>query len=210
MIKINEIFHSIQGEGIDAGKPAIFIRLTGCNLRCSYCDTTYAFHEGKNMSIEEIINEIKKWKCRRVCITGGEPLLQKNVYLLIDVLLEKGYEVSIETNGSMDIKKLVERDIIIKMDYKLPSSKMNEKMREENIRLLRNEDEIKFVIGSRKDYEYALEIMEKYSPQCHIIMQPVWKEMDARNLTEWILEDGIDVILSLQIHKIIWGEERGR
>ncbi len=209
-MKINEIFHSIQGEGFDAGRPTIFIRLTGCNLRCSYCDTTYAFYEGKEMEIEEIMEEIKKWRCRRVCITGGEPLLQEDVYSLIDSLLEKGYDVSVETNGSIDIRKLVERNVTIKMDYKLPSSGMNEKMLEENIHWLREKDEIKFVIGNREDYEYALGIMKRYSPKCHIVVQPVWNKMDVKKVAQWILDDGIDAILSLQIHKIIWGEERGK
>ena len=119
MMKINEIFYSIQGEGGDAGKPTIFIRFTGCNLRCIYCDTTYAFYEGEDMGMEEIIEAIKKWKCRRVCITGGEPLLQQEVYALIDALLKMEYEVSVETNGSIGIEKLAERDVRIKMDFKL-------------------------------------------------------------------------------------------
>jgi len=210
MIKINEIFHSLQGEGIGTGLPTIFIRFTGCNLRCRYCDTSYAFFEGKYMEIEEIIEKIGGWNCRRVCITGGEPLLQEEVYPLIDSLLEKGYEISVETNGSMDIKKLVKKDITIKMDYKLPSSGMEGRMRKENISLLRRRDELKFIVADRNDYVRALEVLENYSPRCHVTMQPVWEEMDARTLAEWLLEDGVDAMLSLQIHKIIWGEERER
>jgi len=209
MMKINEIFYSIQGEGGDAGKPTIFIRFTGCNLRCIYCDTTYAFYEGKEMEIGEILERIKKWRCRRICITGGEPLLQEEVYSLIDVLLEKGYEVSVETNGSIGIEKLVRREVIIKMDFKLPSSGMMESMKEENISLLREKDELKFIIWKREDYEDAVEIIKRNSPRCNIVMQPVWGT-EPRHLAEWILGDEMDVMLSLQIHKIIWGEEKGR
>ena len=207
-IVMNEIFYSIQGEGADAGLPTIFIRLAGCNLRCSYCDTKYAFYGGKEMSIEEIMTEIKKWRCKRVCITGGEPLLQEGIYELVDILLRNDYEVSVETNGSISIEKLIDKNVIIKMDIKLPSSRMHEKMRMENIGLLRNKDELKFVIGNKKDYEYAKEILQEYKPYCQVIMQPVWKKIDTTKLAEWILKDGIDVRLSIQLHKILWGEER--
>ena len=210
MMRVNEIFYSLQGEGIDVGRPTIFVRLTGCNLRCRYCDTTYAFYEGEDMGMEEIIEAIKKWKCRRVCITGGEPLLQQEVYALIDALLKMEYEVSVETNGSIGIEKLAERDVRIKMDYKLPSSGMMERMKEENFEFLRQQDELKFIIGDRNDYEHALKILDNHAPVCNIIMQPIWGEMDAKKLAEWILEDGMDVMLSIQLHKILWGNERGR
>lgn len=206
-MKINEIFYSLQGEGSDAGMPTIFIRFTGCNLRCSYCDTEYAFYEGKEMKAEEIMEEIKKWKCKRVCITGGEPLLQ-DIYKLIDILIEEGYRVSVETNGSLDIEKLVLRNVVVKMDIKCPSSGMHYKMRMNNINLLRSQDELKFVISDREDYEYAKDIIKRYKPACHIIMQPAWKK--AEKLAEWILDDEIDVRFSIQLHKILWGEERGR
>lgn len=209
MLKINEIFYSLQGEGVDAGLPTIFIRLTGCNLRCKYCDTEYAFYEGKDMTMEEIFNKIKKWKCKRICITGGEPLLQ-NIYDLIDFLLENGYEVSIETNGSIDIKKLTEKKLIIKMDIKLPSSGMYEKMIMDNIKLLRRCDELKFVIWNRNDYDIAKKIIEEYEPKCNIIMQPVWGGIEAKKIAEWILEDELEARLSIQLHKILWGEKRGK
>jgi 7-carboxy-7-deazaguanine synthase len=207
-IIVNEIFYSIQGEGVDAGLPTIFIRLTGCNLRCSYCDTKYAYYEGMEWAAEDILKKIKEWKCKRICITGGEPLLQENVYDLIDLLLKEKYEVSIETNGSIEISKLVKRKVVIKMDVKLPSSGMYNKMRMGNIKLLRNQDELKFVIENKEDYNCAKEIIEKYKPRCHIIMQPVWKKLDAAKLAEWILEDDIDARLSMQLHKILWGEKR--
>lgn len=207
-IVVNEIFYSIQGEGNDAGLPTIFIRLTGCNLRCNYCDTQYAFYEGEEMDMDDILERIKEWKCRRICITGGEPLLQEGVYKLIDVLLENNYGISVETNGSISIEKIVDKNVVIKMDIKLPSSGMHKKMILENIKLLRSKDEIKFVIGCREDYEYAKKILQEYRPRCHIIMQPVWKKMDATKLAEWILKDCLDARLSLQLHKILWGEER--
>jgi len=210
MMRVNEIFYSLQGEGVDVGRPTIFVRLMGCNLRCRYCDTTYAFYEGEDRGVEEIIDAIKKWKCRRVCITGGEPLLQQEVYALIDTLLKMKHEVSVETNGSIGIEKLAERDVRIKMDYKLPSSGMMERMKEENFEFLRQQDELKFIIGDRNDYEHALKILDRHAPVCNIIMQPIWGEMDAKKLAEWILEDGLDVMLSIQLHKILWGNERGR
>ncbi|RLB60202.1 MAG: hypothetical protein DRG80_05635 [Deltaproteobacteria bacterium] len=207
-MKINEIFYSLQGEGIDAGLPTIFIRLTGCNLRCNYCDTRYAFYEGKYMAIDEILESIKKWNSRRVCITGGEPLLQKNVYGLIEKLLEKGYEISVETNGSISIMKLSKMDVKIKMDIKLPSSGMHDKMLFGNISLLRGDDELKFIIWNRDDYKYAKDIIARYKPRCQIIMQPVWGS--KIKLAEWILKDELDARYSIQLHKILWGNERGR
>lgn len=207
-LKINEIFYSIQGEGYDAGLPTIFIRLTGCNLRCKYCDTQYAFYEGNFMNIYEIMDKIGKWKCRRVCITGGEPLIQENVYALLNKLIDSGYKVCIETNGSISIERLVGLPIVIKMDYKLPSSAMNDKMIEENLKLLREEDELKFIIWNREDYEYAKKVMSEHSISSKVVMQPVWQS-DIK-LADWILEDELDVMFSLQLHKIIWGDERGK
>ncbi len=207
-IKINEIFYSLQGEGSDAGLPTIFIRFTGCNLRCNYCDTRYAFYEGKYMTIDEIMESVKKWSCKRVCITGGEPLLQKNVYALIDELLREGYEVSIETNGSISIMKLSKMNVKIKMDIKLPSSGMHDKMLFGNISLLRGSDELKFIIWNKQDYEYAKDIIARYKPRCQIIMQPVWGS--KIKLADWILKDEIDARFSIQLHKILWGDERGK
>lgn len=210
-LKINSIFYSIQGEGYDAGIPTIFIRLAGCNLRCSYCDTKYAYYEGREMEIDEIFREIKRWDCRRICITGGEPLLQNGIYKLIDFLLKNEYEVSVETNGSIGISELASRNVVIKMDIKCPSSGMHEKMKMENINLLREKDELKFIIDGREDYEYAKKIMKKYKPVCNVIFQPVWGKIEnAKEIAEWILKDCIDVRFSIQIHKILWGNERNR
>ena len=181
------------------GLPTIFIRFTGCNLRCKYCDTEYAFYEGKDMEIEEIYGEIKKWNCNRICITGGEPLLQSGIYKLVDFLIRKNYEISVETNGSIDIERLSKKNVKIKMDFKLPSSQMHEKMIAKNIDLLRNRDELKFIIWNRDDYEYAKKIINMAKPSCQIIMQPVWKS--KIKLADWILEDMIDVRYSMQIHR---------
>jgi len=207
-MKINEIFYSIQGEGKNAGLPTIFVRTTGCNLRCSYCDTTYAYYEGEEMELKEIVGKIKKWDCRKICITGGEPLLQDEMAEFVDMLLSMGYNIGIETNGSIDISEMVKKDIDMAMDIKCPSSEMEDKMRFENISMLRSRDELKFIIGNEKDYTYAIDIIKKYRPTCEIVMQPIWGT-DAGTLAEWILRDEIDVRLSLQIHKILWGNRKG-
>ena len=208
MIKVNEIFLSLQGEGSDIGVPTIFIRLAGCNLRCTYCDTEYAFSEGIEMHIKEIAEKTKKWRCKRICITGGEPLLQEGIYELAEMLLKDQYEISVETNGSIDISKITELDVMIKMDMKLPSSGENHNMIMENIYMLRNYDEIKFIVGDKKDYKCAIKIIEKYKPKCIIIMQPTWKK--AKKLADWILEDELNVRFSVQLHKILWGETIGK
>lgn len=206
-LNIIEIFHSLQGEGIDMGLPTVFIRLAGCNLRCAYCDTTYAYERGVEQSISDIMKRVCEWECKRVCITGGEPLLQTGVYMLINELLAKKYEISVETNGSMDIATLREYNVRIKMDIKLPSSGTHDAMSMRNISLLRPCDEVKFVIGDREDYEYAKHIMKCTSIPCPVIMQPVWGMVPE--LAEWILDDELEVRFSPQLHKMLWGEKRG-
>ena len=208
-MKINEIFHSIQGEGKNVGLPTIFVRTTGCNLRCRYCDTTYAYYKGEEMGLQDIMKEIRKWDCKRICLTGGEPLLQEEMTEFADMLISGGYTINIETNGSIDISDMTERDITVSMDIKCPSSEMDDRMRMENIGLMRERDELKFVIGGRNDYEYATDIIKKYKPVCSIAMQPAWGEMDARKLAEWMLGDSIDARLSFQLHKILWGNRKG-
>ena len=207
-MKVNEIFYSIQGEGKNVGLPTIFIRLSGCNLRCRWCDTKYAYFEGKEKSVREIIEEIKKWDCKRVCITGGEPLLQEEVYNLIDELIKLNYFVSVETNGSISIEELAKRDVVIEMDYKLPSSGFSKFMLKENLSFLRKGDELKFIIADRNDYEVAKSIIKNNDIRAEIAMQPVWRKCKKRELAEWILKDGLDVRFSLQIHKIIWGNKK--
>lgn len=208
-MKINEIFYSIQGEGKWMGLPNIFIRTTGCNLRCSFCDTTYAYETGEEMSIEEIINMIRKHPCNYVCITGGEPLLQEEIVQLIDVLLEKKYVICLETNGSIDIENLVgKKSLSISLDVKCPSSAMHEKMNFNNVSLLTCNDQLKFIIQNREDYEYAKKIIKKYKPQSAIFFQPVWG-INLKELSSWVLNDGLDVRIGLQLHKIIWGDRKG-
>jgi len=210
-MKVNEIFYSIQGEGKWAGKPNIFIRTTGCNLRCKFCDTTYSYEQGNETEIIKIIEGIKKYKCNKVCITGGEPLLQKDLNNLIEKLLKSSYKLIIETNGSIDISNIKEiKNLVVSMDIKCPSSKMHDKMIFENIKHLTKKDQIKFIIKDRKDYEYSKNIIKKYNLDSYIFFQPLWGTKIDK-LAEWILEDGLDVNLGLQIHKIIWGDkERSR
>lgn len=207
-MNINEIFYSLQGEGKWAGLPNIFIRTSGCNLRCSFCDTKYAYENGKIMSIKEIINQITQYNCRYVCLTGGEPLLQQDIFELINVLLKKKYYVIIETNGSINIKDLLKyKSILISLDIKCPSSNMQKKSQFQNINLLKKDDQLKFVIKNKEDYDYAKHIVNEYKPVCEVFFQPVWRE-NPNKLAEWIITDQLNVKLSLQLHKIIWGLNR--
>jgi len=208
-MKINEIFYSIQGEGKWMGLPNIFIRTTGCNLRCSFCDTKYAYYNGKNMGVKEIMNYINKYPCKYVCITGGEPLLQNETQDLINVLIERNYEICLETNGSIKLEKIAnKKNLMISMDIKCPSSHMHEKMCLENISSLGRKDQLKFVIGDRKDYSYAKKIIQEYKPICTVFFQSVWGS-NSENLASWIIKDGLNVKLGLQLHKIIWGNRKG-
>ena len=208
-MKINEIFYSIQGEGKWTGLPNIFIRTSGCNLRCSFCDTTYAYDDGKEMSIDKISSKISKYPCKYICITGGEPLLQNETLDLIDYLLKNNYKICIETNGSISIQKISnKKSLMISLDIKCPSSKMHEYNQFENISLLRKNDQLKFVIKDKDDYNYAKKIVNKYKPVCNIFFQPVWGN-DPITIAKWIISDKLDVKLGLQLHKIIWGEKRG-
>ena len=208
-MKINEIFYSIQGEGKWSGLPNIFIRTTGCNLRCSYCDTQYAYDNGTEMSIENIMEKISKYPCKYICLTGGEPMLQVETLGLINILLKKNYMVSLETNGSINVSKLNnEKKLMISLDIKCPSSKMSEENCLENINLLREKDQLKFIIKDKKDYDYAKKIISKYKPLCTVFFQPVWKN-NPKQIAEWIKNDNLNVRLGLQLHKIIWGEKRG-
>ncbi|PID63076.1 MAG: 7-carboxy-7-deazaguanine synthase [Ignavibacteriae bacterium] len=209
MLKINEIFYSIQGEGTNAGLPCVFIRLTYCNLRCSYCDTEYAFYEGKEMSIEEIISKVKKYDCKLVEVTGGEPLLQKKCLILMNKLCDLDYSVMLETGGSLPISEVDKRVKII-FDLKCPSSKMLKKNNYSNINFLKPTDEVKFVIGTRGDYKWAKEIIDKYKldKKCIILFSAVFGKLKNRTLVEWILEDNLNVRFQTQLHKQIWEPEK--
>ncbi|MFH1905553.1 MAG: radical SAM protein [bacterium] len=209
MLKVNEIFKSIQGEGSFAGRLCSFIRLTGCNLRCIYCDTKYAYKKGDYLSIEEIIQRVKTLGQNLVELTGGEPLLQKETTELIDTLIKQKYIVLIETNGTISIKNINQYAIII-LDLKCPGSKMSANMLWENIEYLRKKDEVKFVIGDRKDYGWAKAIVEKYNLAQRVSsvhFSPVYGKLVTKELAEWICCDNLDVRIQLQLHKYIWGPD---
>lgn len=211
MLKINEIYYSIQGESTKAGLPCVFIRLTYCNLRCSYCDTEYAFYEGYDSSIESVLKEVAKYDCKLVEVTGGEPLVQKETLDLMKRLCDEGYDVMIETGGSLPIKDIDKRVQII-MDLKCPSSKMVKKNLYENIEYLKPADEVKFVIGTREDYEWTKDIINKYklNDKCEILFSVVFGELEPLTLVNWILEDKLNVRFQLQMHKFVWHpEEKG-
>ena len=210
-IKINEIFYSIQGESSYAGWPCVFVRLTGCNLRCSYCDTVYAYEEGEEKNIIEIVEEIEKFSCKLVQITGGEPLLQFETPFLIETLLAKNYLVLLETNGSLDISKVSNQCVKI-VDFKCPSSGMSHFNNLNNINLLTAHDEVKLVIGSREDFYYAKEIIDcsNKNPlfKSTIHFSPVFGKIELEELAKWILSEHLPVHLQLQIQKIIWPKRR--
>lgn len=209
ILKINEIFYSIQGESTYAGLPCVFIRLTYCNLRCVYCDTEYAFHEGTDMTISDVISEAGKYKCKLVEITGGEPLFQENVHELMRELCAMGYDVMLETGGSLPIENVDSRVKII-MDLKTPFSNMESKNRYENIKYLKTSDEVKFVIGSREDYVWAKNKIQEYGLTDivgQVLFSPVFEKIENIDLAGWILEDRLNVRFQFQMHKYIWHPE---
>jgi len=203
---VNEIFYSIQGESLNSGRPCVFVRLTGCNLRCSYCDTGYAYEEGNEMEIGTIIDQISAYHCTLVELTGGEPLVQKETPKLIDTLLKKNYEVMIETNGTLDIDRVGNKCIRI-VDIKCPSSGESRNNDYRNIEKLTKRDQLKFVIGSREDYLFAKDIVlsecKTIEPD-HILFSPVYDILMPDILAGWILKDRLNVRLHLQLHRIIW------
>lgn len=202
-MKVNEIFRSIQGESSFAGLPCTFIRLTGCNLRCSYCDTPYAFYEGVEMTVDDVLRQVQGHSGPKLIeITGGEPLLQEEVYTLVKRLLSKGYKVLVETNGSLDIGGLDKRATVV-MDIKTPGSGMVEWMDFENLLRLRKKDELKFVICDRKDYEWAKGILKRFKFRCEVLFSPADGRVKPEVLANWILSDNLPVRLNLQLHKYI-------
>lgn len=206
---INEIFHSIQGESSFTGLPTVFVRLTYCNIRCTYCDTEYAFYEGKPMTLDEIVSAVEAYRCRRVEITGGEPLFQPAVHPLMTRLCDAGHEVLLETGGSMDISGVDPRVRRI-VDFKCPSSGMEKKNLWANAGLLSARDEVKFVIGDRGDYEWSKEKIAEHgiAGKCPLLMSVVFGKLEPVALSEWILADGLDVRFQLQLHKYIWHPEK--
>ncbi len=207
-LKINEIFYSIQGESSFSGLPCVFVRLTYCNLRCSFCDTEYAFFEGDEMVIDDIFDQVVAYECRLVEITGGEPLIQKNVQQLMTKLCDAGYQVLLETAGHMDISNVDKRVHCI-MDIKCPSSNESDKILWENISSLTEKDEVKFVIGNKDDFNYAVEVVEKYklSDKCMVLFSPVFDKLGNESLARWILDNKIPVRMQLQMHKFIWSPD---
>ena len=208
-LKINEIYHSIQGESSYSGLPCVFVRLTYCNLRCSYCDTEYAFYEGKDMSIKQIIKKINSFKCNLVEITGGEPLLQKNCIKLINELEKNNKKVLIETGGSLSIQNISKKTHII-LDLKCPSSNMENKNLWENLDYIKKTDEIKFVVGNKVDYEWTKNIIKKYDLEnkCHLLISPVYDKIDNEKIINWILKDNLKIRFQIQLHKEIWDKDK--
>ncbi len=206
-LKVNEIFHSIQGESSYAGLPCVFVRLTGCNLRCSYCDTVYAYDQGAIMEVGDVVSKVETFGCRLVELTGGEPLLQEDTPCLIAALLDKNYEVLLETNGSRDISAVDNRCAKI-MDVKCPSSGEEKKNDPENLHRLSRGDELKFVIADRKDYSFAVNIIrsmdEAIKKEITINLSPCFNSVEPRELCEWMLKDKLNVRLNMQLHKYIW------
>lgn len=204
-MKVCEIFTSIQGESRYAGVPCTFVRMTGCNLRCSYCDTQYAYHGGEELSEDSVINKVEKAAIQLVEITGGEPLIQKGVGALIKRLIDEGFCVLVETNGSLLIKDIDKRAIVI-LDIKTPGSGMADKMDFSNIDHIKQDDEIKFVMTSRRDYEWTKNIISKYdlTGKCNLLLSPAYGVLDPEDLARWMLEDRIKARLNLQIHKYIF------
>jgi 7-carboxy-7-deazaguanine synthase len=209
-LRVNEIFHSIQGESTWAGRPCVFVRLTGCNLRCAWCDTAYAFYEGAQMEISAVMERVRAYGCKLVELTGGEPLLQRGIYPLIEALLTEEYEVLIETSGERYIGVLDGRVIRI-MDLKCPDSGEVERNCWANIEHLNRRDEVKFVIASRRDYEWARGVIGKYQlePRVNaILMSPAFGLIEPVTLANWILEDRLPARMQLQMHKYIWGPDK--
>jgi len=208
-IRINEIFYSIQGESSRIGFPTIFIRLTGCPMRCNYCDTAYAFHEGSQKTIEDILKEIKRFPSKFITVTGGEPLAQKQCLDLLKILCDKGYQVSLETGGGLSIEGVDQRVKII-LDVKTLKSGEVENNVWGNLSKIKSEDEIKFVILDKEDFIWSKNIIKEYSVnQEQVLFSPVYGKLNPTNLSDWILQESLNVRVQLQLHKILWGEKKG-
>lgn len=209
-LRITEIFHSIQGESRAIGLPTVFVRLTGCPLRCKWCDTAYAFTGGRLRTISAIVAEVREYSTRTVCVTGGEPLAQPGCRRLLGALCDEGFRVSLETSGALDIADIDPRASIV-MDLKAPGSGEEGRNRWENLALLKPGDELKIVLADRRDYEWAREVVAArgLAALCPVSFSPSWQVLDARKLAEWMLADRLPVSLQVQLHKYLWGEVAG-
>lgn len=211
-MRITEIFHSLQGEGLHAGLPTVFVRTTGCPLRCSWCDSAYSFYGGEDLGVDEILDEVESYPAERVCFTGGEPLVQKEAPELVQRLLDGDYHVVVETSGSLELGDYLEMQprehLCLSVDVKCPSSGMEDENELGELERLAAHDQVKFVIGSEEDYEYARDVMRKTETDAQLVVQPVWGANETW-LAERVLEDGLDVRFSVQMHKLLWGEKPG-
>jgi len=210
-LRITEIFYSLQGESRTSGYATVFIRLTGCPLRCEYCDTTYAFKGGEWVLLNDILSEVKKYDTKYITVTGGEPLAQKKCITLLKNLCDEGYDVSLETSGALDISK-VDKRVSRVMDLKTPASKEEDKNRYENIEFLTPHDQLKFVICDRNDYEWAVAKINEYDllSRCEVLFSTSHQQLKPQTLADWILEDQLAVRFQMQLHKYLWNDEPGR
>lgn len=210
-LRITEIFHSLQGESRPTGWPTVFVRLTGCPLRCGYCDTAYAFTGGRRMTIDQVLAAVTGYAARHVCVTGGEPLAQAGCSGLLTALCDAGYQVSLETSGALDIGAVDPRVHVV-MDIKTPGSGEQARNRWENLPLLKPSDQLKFVITDRVDYDWARRVVDERGlpALCEVLFSPAWGQLEARQLAEWLLADRLPVRFQIQLHKLLWGEEPGR
>ena len=208
MVTINEIFYSVQGESTYAGRPCVFVRLTACDLRCSWCDTPYAFHEGSKRPLDAVLAEVDRYDCPLVEVTGGEPLLQEDVYPLMDALLMRGKTVLLETGGHRSTER-VPAPVVTILDIKCPGSGEAGKMDWANVERLRPHDEVKFVVCSEEDFRWSAEIIRRHrlEGRVAVLLSPSHGQVDPRDLARWLLESGLEARLSLQIHKVIWGAQ---